>query len=121
MVDACRSRLTLERVDLSAVDVGQRAVRHQCRVTTVFFPKGRRFEMSKETKKQPPKPNARGGEARVCRMAPTSDPEIVPDLSHIAEALRPLAIPCSSLNPDPDNARLHSEENIEAIMKSLAE
>jgi len=45
----------------------------------------------------------------------------VPDLSHIVEALRPLAVPCSSLNFDPDNARLHSEENIEAIMKSLAE
>src|SRR5262245_53608300 len=43
------------------------------------------------------------------------------DLSHIAEALRPLAIPCSTLNFDPDNARLHSEENIEAIMRSLKE
>jgi DNA modification methylase len=45
----------------------------------------------------------------------------VPDLSHIAEPLRPLATRCSSLNFDPDNARLHSEENIEAIMKSLQE
>jgi hypothetical protein len=88
---------------------------------TCFFPKGRRFEMSKKTRKQPPKPNARRGEATVHRTGQTSDPETVPDLSHIAEALRPLAIPCSSLNPDPDNARLHSEENIEAIMKSLAE
>src|SRR5262245_52715017 len=43
------------------------------------------------------------------------------DLSHIAEALRPLTIPISSINFDPDNARLHSDENIEAIKKSLAE
>lgn len=45
----------------------------------------------------------------------------IPDLSHIAEALRPLAIMCSSINFDPDNARLHSEENIDAIMKSLSQ
>src|SRR5262245_22411548 len=43
------------------------------------------------------------------------------DLSHIAEALRPLTIPISSINFDPDNARLHSDENIDAIMKSLKE
>jgi ParB/RepB/Spo0J family partition protein len=43
------------------------------------------------------------------------------DLSHIAEPLRPLAIPISSINFDPDNARLHSDENIEAIAKSLKE
>jgi DNA modification methylase len=43
------------------------------------------------------------------------------DLFHIAEPLCPLAIRCSSINFDPDNSRLHSEENIEAIMKSLAE
>jgi DNA modification methylase len=48
-------------------------------------------------------------------------PGAAPDLSHIAEALRPLAVPCSSLNFDPDNARLHPEKNIEAIVKSLAE
>jgi DNA modification methylase len=50
-----------------------------------------------------------------------SEPAAVPDLSHIAEALRPLAVPCSSLNFDSDNARLHSDKNIDAIMKSLAE
>src|ERR1700682_3622251 len=77
--------------------------------------------MSKKTRKQTAMPSVRRGAATVHRTAQTSDPETVPDLSHIAEALRPLAIPCSSLNPDPDNARLHSEENIEAIMKSLAE
>src|SRR5262245_39514747 len=44
-----------------------------------------------------------------------------PNLLHIAEALRPLAIPIASINFDPDNARLHSDENIDAIMKSLKE
>jgi len=77
--------------------------------------------MSKKTRKQSPKPNARRGDAAVHDTTRTSHPETLPDLAHIAEALRPLAISCSSLNPDPDNARLHSEENIEAIMKSLAE
>src|SRR5260370_37182682 len=77
--------------------------------------------MSKKTRKDHPEPGARREEATVRRTGQTSDPETAPDLLHIAEALRPLAIPCSSLNPDPDNARLHSEENIEAIMKSLAE
>jgi DNA modification methylase len=55
------------------------------------------------------------------KQVPTSRLKARPDLSHIAEPLRPLAIRCSSINFDPDNARLHSEENIEAIMKSLAE
>jgi hypothetical protein len=43
------------------------------------------------------------------------------ELSHIAEPLRRLAIPCSSIHLDPNNARLHSDKNIDAIMKSLAE
>src|SRR5207245_825278 len=54
-------------------------------------------------------------------QARTSQPAPVPDLSHIAEALRPLAVPCASLNFDPENARLHPDRNIAAIMKSLAE
>jgi DNA modification methylase len=53
--------------------------------------------------------------------SPKSRPPAIPDLSHIAEALRPLAIRCSSINFDSANARLHSEENIEAIMRSLSE
>src|SRR2546425_10353858 len=77
--------------------------------------------MSKKKRKQSPLPNVRRGAATVRRAAQPSDPEAASDLTHIAEALRPLAIPCSSLNYDPDNARLHSEENIDAIMKSLAE
>jgi DNA modification methylase len=44
-----------------------------------------------------------------------------PDLKHIAEPLRRLAIPCSSIHFDPANARLHSDENIAAIMKSLTQ
>jgi DNA modification methylase len=43
----------------------------------------------------------------------------IPNLEHIAESLRPLAVRCSFLNLDPDNARLHPDENIECIMKSL--
>jgi DNA modification methylase len=47
----------------------------------------------------------------------TSDPE--PDLSHIAEQLRPLAVPCADLILDPANARRHPEPNLEAIKASL--
>ena len=42
-----------------------------------------------------------------------------PDLSHIAEALRPLAVDIDSLVPDPENARLHPEDNLDAIVRSL--
>ncbi len=38
----------------------------------------------------------------------------------IAPALRALAVPIAKLTPDPMNARLHPENNIEAIMESLA-
>jgi DNA modification methylase len=41
------------------------------------------------------------------------------DLSHIAEQLRPLAVPCAELVLDPANARRHPELNIEAIKGSL--
>ena len=41
------------------------------------------------------------------------------DLSHIAEQLRPLAVPCSDLLLDPANARRHPEPNLEAIKGSL--
>ena len=43
-----------------------------------------------------------------------------PDLSHIAEGLRPLATPISKVKPDPKNARKHSDRNIAAIANSLA-
>ncbi len=42
-----------------------------------------------------------------------------PDLSHIAEQLRPLAVPCSDLIPDPANARRHPEPNLAALKGSL--
>jgi ParB-like chromosome segregation protein Spo0J len=43
-----------------------------------------------------------------------------PDLGHIAEPLRPLAVPCEHLVLDPANARKHPEPNLEAIKGSLA-
>jgi hypothetical protein len=43
-----------------------------------------------------------------------------PDLSHIAEPLRPLAVPLHTLTPDPANARKHPDRNIIAIRGSLA-
>ena len=49
---------------------------------------------------------------------PKSSPR--PDLSHIAEPLRPLAEPCDSLVLDPANARKHGAPNLEAIKGSLA-
>jgi hypothetical protein len=48
-------------------------------------------------------------------------PEQAADLSHIAEPLRRLAVPCAVLRFDPDNARSHPEANIDAIVKSLAQ
>jgi DNA modification methylase len=41
------------------------------------------------------------------------------NLSTIAEALRPLAVPCADLIPDPANARRHPDENVDAIKGSL--
>lgn len=37
----------------------------------------------------------------------------------IAEALKPLVVPISSVKPDPRNARIHDERNINTIKKSL--
>lgn len=41
-------------------------------------------------------------------------------LGYIAEALRPLAVPIDTLNPDPANARTHNEKNLSAIAASLS-
>jgi DNA modification methylase len=41
-------------------------------------------------------------------------------LSHIAESLRPLAVPVTEIQLDPANARLHDERNLDAIKASLA-
>lgn len=43
----------------------------------------------------------------------------VTDLSHIAESLRPLAVPLDTLVPDPNNARTHGKKNLDAIRASL--
>lgn len=42
-----------------------------------------------------------------------------PDLSHIVEQLRPLAVPVEDLVPDPANARKHGTENLAGIKASL--
>lgn len=42
-----------------------------------------------------------------------------PDLDHIVEDLRSIAMPIDELNVDPNNARAHDERNIDAICASL--
>lgn len=42
-----------------------------------------------------------------------------PNLEHIAEQLRPLAVPIESLTPDPHNSRVHDERNLSVIASSL--
>jgi hypothetical protein len=42
-----------------------------------------------------------------------------PDLAHIADPLRSLAVAVADLNPDPANARLHPDRNLGAIEASL--
>lgn len=51
--------------------------------------------------------------ARTKRIIPP------PDLSHIAEALRHLAVPIETLAHDPANARTHGEQNLASICASL--
>ncbi len=41
------------------------------------------------------------------------------DLSYIAPALRALATPITKIKPDPENARRHPEQNLDAIAESL--
>src|SRR5260370_5775448 len=80
----------------------------------------RRLAMSK--KREKPSKISRLSEKRASgrRSPPVLRRQIIPNLEHIARALHPLAVRCSSLNLDPDNARLHPEENIHSIMKSFA-
>lgn len=42
-----------------------------------------------------------------------------PDLSHITESLRSLAVPVASLTPDPNNARRHGDKNVAATRASM--
>ncbi len=44
---------------------------------------------------------------------------VKPDLSHIAQGLRSLAVPIATLRADPDNARLHDDRNLASIVASL--
>jgi DNA modification methylase len=52
-------------------------------------------------------------------VAASAETSARPDLSHIVESLRPLAVPCSELMLDPANARRHPEPNLDAIKGSL--
>ncbi|MDE2097146.1 MAG: ParB N-terminal domain-containing protein [Patescibacteria group bacterium] len=52
--------------------------------------------------------------------APTGDaPSSAPDLSHIVEPLRPLAVRCDTLTFHPKNPRKHSEGHVADIAASL--
>ena len=44
-----------------------------------------------------------------------------PDLAHIVESLRPLAVKLSTIKPNPNNAREHSVENVREIAGSMKE
>lgn len=48
-----------------------------------------------------------------------SQPAPAPDLSYIAEPLRPLAVPVGSIDLDPANARVHPQDNLSALRGSL--
>jgi DNA modification methylase len=78
--------------------------------------------MATKLKKQPTR-EVRGIETsqrhRDASPGGSSATTAAPDLSHIAEPLRPLAVPCSQLALDPANARRHPEANLEAIKASL--
>lgn len=55
------------------------------------------------------------------KTKPGPPADVAPDLSHIAEPLRGLAVAIEDLVPDPRNARLHDEKNLTAIEASLRE
>lgn len=61
-----------------------------------------------------------GGLSRGNMVQQQSQSQPLLDLSHIAEALRPLAVPVGSLLSDPANARTHGPQNLDAIAGSLA-
>ena len=65
------------------------------------------------SKRRDPAPRGKGG----VKESLTTEP----DLLHICESLRPLAVPCADLQFDPANAMEHPEANIAAIRASLRE
>jgi DNA modification methylase len=71
-----------------------------------------------EVKPEKSEPKPMEQHARAITEAPATGPA-VPDLSHIAVQLRPLAVPVADLLLDPANARRHPEANLEAIKGSL--
>jgi ParB-like chromosome segregation protein Spo0J len=56
---------------------------------------------------------------RTRNAAAASEPPGPPDLSHIAEGLRVLAMPIAEMVPDQSNARLHDDHQLTALMGSL--
>lgn len=54
------------------------------------------------------------------RAKKTSGAAVAPALDYIAEPLRWLAVDVATLEHDPRNARKHSDENVEAVRRSLA-
>src|SRR5216683_390649 len=78
-------------------------------------------QMSTQAQKTPSAPSSPRKKPTTNGLAPKLPAENASNLTHIVEALRPLAIRCDALNLDPDNARLHPEQNIAAIVKSLEE
>ena len=54
------------------------------------------------------------------KTLPPEASSLQPDLTHIAEGLRPLAVPLVELVPDPVNARKHDAKNLRSIASSLA-
>jgi hypothetical protein len=63
--------------------------------------------------------NADMAKNRPKRDPSPESPASGPPLDHIAESLRPLAVPLADLHLDPQNARTHDENNLQAIAGSL--
>jgi ParB-like chromosome segregation protein Spo0J len=56
---------------------------------------------------------------RTRNTAPASEPGGPPDLSHIHESLRQFAVPIVEIHPNPHNARIHKQANIDIIKGSF--
>jgi hypothetical protein len=70
-----------------------------------------------------PIPRPKHRKQSVAPASPSSGETSVPatpDVSYLAEALRPLAVPIAEIQFDPANARMHDDANLDAIRGSLA-